>query len=643
MRESRTDDTGESDPEKAPGENEERYRLMVEGSEHVFFYIHDLKHTVEYLSPSVHRVLGYQPEHYVGQPYEQMLTGDPSDELVAELTDSALRQGSGRSTYSMLARHADGHTVVLELIESPVERNGIVIGMRGFARDITERRRAEEALRESNQTVRALIEASPLAIVTVDLERRVKLWNPAAERLFGWTAGEVVGQVEPHVPETKHSDLEEIREKALRGDGFVSFETRRIRKDGRLVDVNLSASALRNGTGALSGLMGIYADTTERKRLEEQVRQSQKMEAIGQLAGGVAHDFNNILTVISAYSDMLRQSLGEDDDRRADVDEISKAADRAAGLTRQLLAFSRQQVIQPKVLDLNRVVTEVEKMLRRLLREDVQLTTVLAPGLGRVRADPGQLEQILMNLAVNARDAMPDGGTLTIETSNASARVMDGASPASVVLLTVRDTGTGMNAETKARLFEPFFTTKEVGTGTGLGLATVYGIVTQSGGSIDVTSSPGAGATFSIALPMVKGTTTPERPRRAGISLPRGTETILLVEDDEAVRRLVRYALEDNGYALLEAANGEEGLRVSKAYEHVIHLLVTDMVMPRMNGREVAERLAVARPAMRVLYMSGYAEEVTRSQGLPAGARLLQKPFTVDVIGRAVREVLDSQ
>jgi len=635
--------SSERERTEALRESEERYRLMVEGSEQVFFYVHDLKHRIEYLSPSVKNVLGYPPEYYVGRPYEVMLTGDPSDMLVAQLTDDALHRGAGRSTYSMLARRSDGRAVVLELIESPVERDDVVVGMQGFARDITERRRAEDALRESSQTVRALVEASPLAIVTVDLDWRIKLWNPAAERLFGWSADEVVGGIVPHVPEAKETDLQHIIEKTTQGQGFLSIETQRIRKDGTLVDVNLSAAALQNGAGALNGTMGIYADITERKRLEEQVRQSQKMEAVGQLAGGVAHDFNNILTVISAYSDLLRHSLDPLDERREDVEEIRKAADRASALTRQLLAFSRRQVIQPRVLDLNLVVTEMEKMLRRLLREDVQLTTVLAPGLGRVQADAGQLEQILMNLAVNARDAMPDGGILTIETMNTPLSDSGGVESERYVMLTVKDTGTGMDAETKAHLFEPFFTTKEVGMGTGLGLATVYGIVKQSGGSIDVSSSPGAGATFSIALPMVKAIETIDQVCEAEASSPGGIETILLVEDDEAVRRLARRALREKGYVLLEAANGDEALRLSESHQQAIHLLVTDMVMPRMSGRDVAERLSFTRPAMRVLYMSGYAEDVIRRRGLPVGARMLQKPFTTDLLAREVRDVLDEE
>ncbi len=364
-------------------ESDARYRLMVEGSQEVFFYIHDVQHRIEYLSPSVHDVLGYPPEHYVGGPYEVMMTGDPSDLLVNRFTDDALKRGGGRSTYPMLAHHRDGHVVILELVESPIVRDGVVVGMHGFARDITERR-----------------------------------------------------------------------------------------------------------------------------RLEERVRQSQKLEAVGRLAGGIAHDFNNILTVIVAYSDALRASLDQGDARRADVDEICKAADCAATLTRQLLDFSRQQPTQRLVLDLNQVVFDMETMLRRLLGSDIHVAIVLAPDLGRVRADAGQVAQILMNLAVNARDAMPGGGTLTIETKNAplvreASAGLDGSEAGPQVLLTVRDSGIGMEPGTMSRMFEPFFTTKPVGHGTGLGLATVYGIVQQSGGVVDVSSAPGAGTTFCIALPRV--------------------------------------------------------------------------------------------------------------------------------------------
>jgi signal transduction histidine kinase len=388
--------------------------------------------------------------------------------------------------------------------------------------------------------------------------------------------------------------------------------------------------------------------TRELSQAQDQLRQAQKMEAVGRLAGGVAHDFNNLLTAITGYSDLLMSDLAEGDPRRADLEQIKHAADRAAGLTRQLLAFSRRQVLQPRVLDLNVVITDVEKMLRRVIGEDIDLVTIPGSALGRVKADPGQLDQVILNLAVNARDAMPEGGKLTIETANVE---LDGAyalrhiavRPGPYVMLAVSDTGCGMDAEILARLFEPFFTTKEVGKGTGLGLATVYGIVTQSGGSISVYSEPGRGTTFKMYLPRVKEAVE----TRVVVASPdtpvRGSETILVVEDEEAVRSLARLVLERKGYTVLEARHGTEALRVSERHEGPIALVLTDLVMPGLGGRELAGRLATVRPDTKVLYMSGYTDNAIVHQGvLDAGAAFLSKPFTPDALARKVREVLDA-
>src|SRR2546428_2329603 len=372
------------------------------------------------------------------------------------------------------------------------------------------------------------------------------------------------------------------------------------------------------------------------------------MEAVGRLAGGIAHDFNNLLTAITGYAELLHEDLAADDRRREDVVEIRKAADRAAGLTRQLLAFSRQQVLQPRVLDLNALVAEFENMLRRLLGEDVALATRLAPGLGAMQADPGQFEQVVMNLAVNSRDAMPNGGQLTIETANvdlvdAYAREHYPARPGPYVLLAVSDTGTGMTAEVQAHLLEPFFTTKEKGKGTGLGLATVYGIVKQSGGFIWVYSEVGHGTTFKLYLPRVqelaeRASELAQAPARAA----RGTETVLVVEDEAPVRSVARQVLERHGYTVLEAASAEAALDVATRYSGAIHLLLTDVVIPGLNGRELATRLADLRPDARVIFMSGYTDEaVTRHGVLEPGAAYVQKPFTPDAIARRVLEGLD--
>jgi nitrogen-specific signal transduction histidine kinase/CheY-like chemotaxis protein len=396
---------------------------------------------------------------------------------------------------------------------------------------------------------------------------------------------------------------------------------------------------------------GIVRDLSQRKQLEEQLLQSQKIDAIGQLAGGVAHDFNNLLTVIIGYAGHLLFRLDGDEVLCRDVEQINKAGLRAASLTRQLLAFSRRQVLQPSVLNLNVIVADLEKMLRRLIGEDVKLVTALERELGHTKADPGQIEQVIMNLVVNARDAMPQGGILTIETTNV---YLDGTythhhvgvTPGPYIMLAVSDTGYGMDAETRLRVFEPFFTTKKEGHGTGLGLATVYGIINQSQGHIWVYSEPGQGTTFKIYLPRVEtvdDSATTEQ--ELAESMP-GSETVLLVEDDSMVRRLTHRVLLDNGYTVLPARYGPEAIKICEAYEDPIHLLITDIVLPGgMNGRESAERLTLMRPEMKVLYMSGYTENTIVKNALLDTSQLafLQKPFTLSTLTRNVREVLDGE
>jgi signal transduction histidine kinase/ActR/RegA family two-component response regulator len=386
---------------------------------------------------------------------------------------------------------------------------------------------------------------------------------------------------------------------------------------------------------------------SERKILEEQLRQAQKMEAVGQLAGGVAHDFNNLLTAIIGNTELLLRTIDLEDRRRLDVLEIHRAAHRAATLTRQLLAFSRKQVLQPRIVDLNGVVAELTAMLRRIIGEHVELRLQLEPGLGRVLADPNQLEQVITNLAVNARDAMPSGGTLTIRTATLDEAEVLPSSPESspllgpLVELSVSDNGVGMDERTQARLFEPFFTTKELGRGTGLGLATVYGIVRQSGGHIRVSTRLHHGSTFTIYLPMAEGTAEPEIEAEGWADIPRGTGTILVVEDEDAVRYLACRVLRGNGYRVLEAADPAAALRIVQAEAQPIDLLVTDIVMPGMSGPVLAERLVAARPDLKVLYITGYAKEAIERQGaLPAGGALLEKPFTAQQLADSVRQAL---
>jgi signal transduction histidine kinase len=420
-----------------------------------------------------------------------------------------------------------------------------------------------------------------------------------------------------------------------------------MRKNGTRVAVSVRLSPIKNEIGATVGFSLIYRDLTNSRRLEEQLRQAQKMEAVGQLAGGIAHDFNNLLTIISGYCDLILEELTPADSIRELIEEIRQAGERATRLTRQLLVFSRKGVLEPKVVDINEVVRSTETMLRRLIGEDIQMFAALAENLGLVKVDPGQVEQVVMNLAINARDAMPRGGKLTIETANVDLDEVYAANhpevrPGRYVLLAVGDTGTGMDEATRSRIFLPFFTTKGVGKGTGLGLAVVHGFIKQSGGHVAVYSEPGHGTSFKIYLPAVEGRKTDSAPSAENGTRPKGIETILLVEDEEAVRRLSAQSLRAAGYLVLESGLGREAIQIAEAYNGPIHLLVSDVVMPEMGGRILAERLAEARPAMKVLFVSGYADDaVVRHGVLEAEMAFLQKPFTPGSLARKVREILD--
>ncbi len=418
-------------------------------------------------------------------------------------------------------------------------------------------------------------------------------------------------------------------------------------KDGRKITCEWFNTPILNDNGQFEGFLSLAQDVTERKLLEEQLRQSQKMEAVGQLAAGVAHDFNNLLTVVLGYSGIFLDSLPADDPGREPMEQIRNAGERAARLTRQLLAFGRKQILAPVVLDLNSLMTETEKMLRCLIGADIELSTILQPGLGRVKVDPGQVEQVIMNLVVNARDAMPTGGCLTIQTHNTvlsalQVRHYPDLPPGPYTLLAVSDTGTGMDEATQARIFEPFFTTKEVGKGTGLGLATVFGIVKQSGGFIEVVSALGSGSTFRIYLPQIPVETRLKESGQGLVKMPRGVETILLVEDEGPLRELAKLVLETSGYKVLSARDGVEAVQICQEYANVIHLLFTDVVMPKMSGRQLTDLLTPTRPNMKVLYMSGYTDDTMVRHGiLDAGTNLLSKPFTPVALVQKVREVLD--
>ncbi len=515
---------------------------------------------------------------------------------------------------------------------------------------LIERKRIEEDLREREALFSSLANASPLGIVRADPTGRWTYANPKWSEISGLSLDATLGEGWTRVVHPEDAQALLAAWSTCVGEGRPhESEFRVTRPDGGVRMVYLQAAPIGGSGGAILGYVGTVEDTTQRKNLEEQFRQAQKMEGVGQLAGGVAHDFNNVLTAIIGYSEFMLGDLAPDDRHREDVTEIRTAAQRAAGLTRQLLAFSRQQVLQPTVLRVNEVVENVETMLRRLIGEDIELRTVLATAAGNVRADAGQLEQVIVNLVVNARDAMPTGGKLTIETTNAELSEDYAARhqpliAGQYVMLAVSDTGVGINLENRSRIFEPFFTTKEKGKGSGLGLSTVYGIVKQSDGCIWVYSEPGQGTSFKIYLPRVDALVESPTPARELQRTLTGTETVLLAEDDDQLRRLSRGLLGKLGYQVLEAANVEGALRQAREHQGPIHLLLTDVVMPGESGRLLAQRLAEPRPETRVLYMSGYSDAAVIHHGvLDTGLNYLQKPFTPSALARRVREALDAE
>jgi PAS domain S-box-containing protein len=504
-------------------------------------------------------------------------------------------------------------------------------------------RRAAERIQEQAE----LLDRANDAIMVRDLTDRILYWNRGAERLYGWTAEEAVGrEVRELLYHGATAHLDDATA-ALMREGNWEGEIRQVNRDGREVIVESRWTLVLDEEERPKSRLIIDTDVSDKKKLEAQLIQAQRMEAVGRLAGGVAHDFNNLLTVIIGFSEMVLGGLEPQEPTHELIKEVHDAGHRAAALTRQLLAFSRKQVMAFVVLNVNSLISETQKMLCRLIGEDIHLTTSLDPELGLVKADPGQIEQVLMNLVVNARDAMPHGGQLTIETQNVELEPPGGRCGVELasgpyVIVAVSDTGCGMDEAIKVRIFEPFFTTKEMGKGTGLGLATVYGIVKQSGGAIEVESEPGLGTTFRIYLPrQTSDTTDTDRYPSESSLLPCGTETVLLVEDEDCVRTLGALALRSSGYTVLEAPDGEEALAICQRHAGDLDLLVTDVVMPKMNGRQLADQMAAMRPDLKVLYISGYADDTIVHHGVgEAGLAFLQKPFTPSVLVRKVHEVL---
>ncbi len=542
-------------------------------------------------------------------------------------------------------RDADGREKwVWERGSSVRDERDDSVALEGFIIDITARKRLRRKLERSEERYRNLVENLNDVVFMLDLEARIQYISSAIEK-YGYSVDEVVGR--PFFRFVHPADVERLLE-GLRdtlAGGIESREFRAYDKQGRVRHVRTSVRPLEIG-GSLEGVTGVLVDLTDRKRIEDQLRASQKMEAVGQLAGGVAHDFNNLLTVIDSYAELAAAELRESDPIREDLVQIRDATRRASSLTRQLLAFSRKQVMEPEVLDLGEVIAGLESMLRRLLGEHIEISVRLQERLSCVKADLSQIEQVIVNLAVNARDAMPTGGELTLSTAEIEldgdrSGEAGGVEPDRYVALSVGDTGRGMDTETLERIFDPFFTTKEQGKGTGLGLSTVYGIVKQSGGQIRVESEPGRGTTFEVLLPRVDG---PPRPGRRS-SVPAriaGGETVLVVEDERMVRRIAERVLSASGYRVLSAANAGEALLICEQHEGGIDLVLTDVVMPQMSGDRLAERLAERWPRIRVLYMSGYTgDEIAQHGSLNPEAHFVSKPFTASELARKVRAALD--
>lgn len=623
--------------------SEEYYRSLIENALDVIVVLGP-DGTVRYASPSFERVLGY-PQGALSRANAIDLLHPEDRGRVRKILEAGIANPGVTQAFECRVLHRNGTWRVMENIGKGYEDNSPVSGYVVNSRDISERKKAEEGLRQASETLSAVIEASPLAIYSLNGDGHLTSWNSAAERIFGYDHREVLGKtlfdVFPENSERIHQRLAD----ANQGRMAAGAEELWPRKDGTGVEVSVWNAQL--GEGGVDGLVEAVVDNTERKRLEVQFRQAQKMEAVGRLAGGVAHDFNNLLTVITGYCQMLLDQMGEISPMAEDMRQVLKAADRATALTKQLLAFSRRQIVQPKVVDLNVLVYDMHHMLRRLVGEDIEVAINAAPVPMKVKVDPGHIEQVIVNLVVNARDAMPDGGKVTISLSSRTLPEKRPAAainlqPGEYVLLEVTDTGTGMTDETLRQLFEPFFTTKETGRGTGLGLSTSYGIVKQNSGEIAVHSTLGRGSTFAIYLPRVS-----EPVDKAPVSLDktsdrRGGETILLTEDEEGVRNVMTEMLRKCGYTVLVAAGGHQALQMMEQYGNPVHLLVTDVVMPRIGGHELAGRLRVTRPDLKVLYVSGYTDGAIAKGGiLEQGTDLLQKPFSPDQFVCKVREVLD--
>jgi PAS domain S-box-containing protein len=604
-----------------------------------------------YVSPQIEAMLGFSSAEWLADPGLWFRQVHPSDRkrVITEVYKSYVNGKPLRSEYRFLA--SDGRVVwVRDEAVVVCDEAGKPRLIQGVMLDVSDLLQAGEVLHKSEEKFRTIFERTAVGIALIDIEGRLMECNPALQEMLGYKKEELLTRVFSELIHMEDEAVDsDLYKKLLSGkQDHYQVEKRYIRKDGGVVWGRVNVSLVRDAGGNPQYSIHMVENINEWKQLETQFLQSQKMETVGRLAGGIAHDLNNLLTILIGYSQLSLLGLKEDNPLKGNLQEIKSATERAAQLTNQLLAFSRRQVLNVKVLDLNTIVRGLEKMLRRIIGEDIELITNLAEGLGRVKTDPSQIEQVLLNLVVNAKEAMPNGGKLILETNHIEldenyARTHTNVIPGRYVLLSVSDTGCGMSPEVKERIFDPFFTTKGKDKGTGLGLSTVYGIVKQSGGNIWVYSEPGQGTTFKIYLPRVEEEADAFPEKDEVDDLPRGSEIVLLVEDDPSVRSLAVRVLREQGYTVLEASNGEEAMHI--AHEPIIkeiHLLLTDVVMPQMGGKELVERFKAIYPSVKILFISGYADKaVTHQVLLESEFLFLQKPFSPIALVKKVREVLD--
>lgn len=628
-------------------ESEERYRLLFD-SNPLPMWVYDIE-TLRFVAVNNAAIFhyGYSHEEFLSMTIKDIR---PPEDVAALLANISKVNGGIDAAGFWRHRRKNGDVIDVDITSHEV----VFAGARAelvMSIDVTERKKAEKALCRTEAKYRNLVESSPVVVYlhephepfsVVYVSPNVKMFGYSPE---DWYANPGMWSRIVHKEDRERAERE--RESAVRHGISFESEYRIVGRDGEIFWVHDKGCFIVDEQGNRTGWQGVILDVTETKRLQEQLRLSQRLESVGRMAGGIAHDFNNMLTAINGYSDMTLRRLGSDDPLRGNIEEIKRAGERSAALTQQLLAFSRRQVLKPKVLNLNDVVLETSKMLERLIGEDVQLNIVPHSGLGLVEADPGQLTQVIMNLAINARDAMPGGGSLVIETSNVFLDEEYAAQhvptqPGAYVLLSVSDGGSGMSEEIERHIFEPFYTTKETGKGTGLGLATVYGIVKQSGGYIWVDTEIGKGTTFNIYLPRLDERAAPPAANKASEIIQSGTETILLVEDEPAVRAMILQMLETCGYTVVEAKNGSEALELCESENRKIDLLLTDVVMPLMGGRELANQLSSRFPNVRLLFTSGYTDDAVVRQGIMTEEmNFIQKPFTFEALAKKIREVLN--